>query len=36
MPDVPLNVCKDLTGIRFVPASVQLLGHNAKLDDEIA
>ena len=36
MPDLALNISKDLPGICLIPAPVQLLGRNAKLDDEIA
>ena len=36
MPDMALNIGKDLPGIRFVPAPVQVFGHQAKLNDEIA
>jgi hypothetical protein len=31
-----LHVCNDLTGIGLEPASVQLLGNGAKLDNEVA
>jgi hypothetical protein len=34
--DVPLDVCDELTSIRFVPASVQLLRGSAELDDKVA
>ena len=33
---LPLHIRKDLTSIGLIPASVQLLGGNAKLDDDIA
>jgi hypothetical protein len=36
MSDVPLYVCKDLSRIGLVPAPVKVLGHNAKLNYEIA
>src|SRR5262249_62394895 len=36
MPDLPLHVGKHLTGISLVPAPVQILGRNTKLDNEIA
>ena len=36
MPDPPLNVRDDLPGIALVPAPIELLGHVAELDDEIA
>ena len=36
MPDLPLDVRDDLTGIGLVPAPVQLLGGEAELDDEVA
>ena len=36
MPDLPLDVRDDLTGIGLVPAPVQLLGGQAELDDEVA
>jgi hypothetical protein len=36
MPDLPLDIGEDLTGIALVPASVQILGCNTKLNDEIA
>jgi hypothetical protein len=31
-----LNIGKNLTGIGLIPASVQVLSRNAKLDDQIA
>ena len=31
-----LHVRNDLTGIGLVPASIQLLGHGPKLDNEVA
>ncbi len=34
MPDVPLNVRKDLPGIGLIPAPIQLLSGNAKLTAE--
>src|SRR5690348_16768012 len=36
MPDLPLNIRKHLAGIGFIPPPVQLLGHDPKLDYEIA
>jgi len=33
---MPLNIGKNLAGITLVPAPVQVLGHNPKLDYEIA
>jgi hypothetical protein len=36
VPDLPLDVRNDLTGIRLVPPSVQLLCGQAELDDEVA
>ena len=36
MPDLPLDVRDDLTGIGLVPAPVELLGDQAELDDEVA
>ena len=36
MPDLPLDIRDELTGIRLVPAPVQLLGGQAELDDEVA
>ena len=36
MPDPPLDVCDDLTGIALVPAPVEVLGDEAELDDEVA
>jgi hypothetical protein len=36
MPDLALDVGKDLAGVGLIPASVQVLSRNAKLDDEIA
>jgi len=36
MPDLPLDIDEDLTGIALVPASVQVLGCYTKLDYEIA
>jgi hypothetical protein len=36
MPNLPLHIRKHLTGIGLVPAPVQLLGGNAKLDNKIA
>jgi len=35
-PDLALNIGKNLTGIGLIPASVQVLSRNAKLDDQIA
>jgi hypothetical protein len=34
--DQPLDVRDDPAGIRLVPAPVQLLGDQAKLDDEVS
>ena len=36
MPDLPLDVRDDLTGIRLVPAPVQLLSGQAELNEEVA
>ena len=36
MPDLPLDVREHLTGIGLVPVPVQVLGHNPKLDNQIA
>ena len=36
MPDLPLDIRNDLTGIGLVPAPVQVLGNHAELDNEIA
>jgi hypothetical protein len=36
MPDLPLDICKNLPGIGLIPAPVQVLGRNTKLDYEIA
>ena len=36
VPDLALNIGKNLTGIGLVPAPIQLLSRNAKLDDQIA
>jgi hypothetical protein len=36
MADLPLDIRDDLTGIGLVPASVQRLGGQAQLDDEVA
>src|SRR5215469_18787346 len=36
MPDPLLHVDKYLSGIGLIPAPVQVLSRNAKLDDEIA
>src|SRR6516165_3036453 len=35
MADLLLNIGKNLSGIGVVPAPVQLLGRNTKLDNEI-
>jgi hypothetical protein len=35
-PDLPLNIGEDLSSISLVPAPVQILGRNTKLDDEVA
>jgi hypothetical protein len=35
MPDLPLDVRDEVTGIRLVPAPVQILGGQAELDDEV-
>jgi hypothetical protein len=34
VPDPPLNVCNDLTGIRLVSSPIEVLGGQAQLDDE--
>ena len=36
MPDPPLDIRDDLPGIGLVPAPVEVLGRDTKLDDEIA
>ena len=36
MPYLSLHVREDLASISLIPASIQPLGGNAKLDDEIA
>jgi hypothetical protein len=36
MADLPLQISKDLTGIGLVPAPIEVLGCEAKLDDEVA
>ena len=36
MPDLPLHISEDLSGIGLIPAPVQVLSRNTKLDDEIA
>ena len=36
MPDPTLNVRNDLLGIGLVPTPIKVLGHDAKLDDEVA
>ncbi len=36
MPHAPLDIRDHLTGVRFVPASVEVLRHDPELDDEIA
>ena len=36
MPDPPLDVRDDLAGIALVPMPVEVLGHQAELDDEVA
>ena len=36
MPDVPLDVGDDLTGVGLIPAPIEILGHRPELDDEIA
>jgi hypothetical protein len=36
MPDLALNIGEYLTRIGLIPAPVQVLGHEAKLDNEIA
>ena len=35
MPDLPLDVGNDLTGIGLIPAPVEILRHHAELDDKI-
>jgi hypothetical protein len=35
MADLPLDVCKYLTGIGLVPAPIEVLRRHAKLDDEV-
>ena len=36
MPDLPLDISDDLAGICLIPAPVQILGRNPKLDNQIA
>ena len=36
MEDPLLHIDDDLPGIGLVPAPIEVLGHNTKLDDEIA
>jgi hypothetical protein len=36
MLDLPLDVCKYLTGVGLIPAPIEVLGGQAELDDEIA
>jgi hypothetical protein len=36
MPDSPLDIDKDLPGIRLVPAPIEVLCYCPKLDEEIA
>jgi hypothetical protein len=36
MPDSPLDIDKYLPGIGLIPAPIEVLGHNPKLDQEIA
>jgi hypothetical protein len=36
MPDASLDIRDHLTGIRLIPAPVEVLGHHPELDDEIA
>ena len=36
LPDLFLDIGNDLTGIGLVPAPVQVLSREAKVDDEIA
>jgi hypothetical protein len=36
MPDLPLHIGKDLTTIGLVPASVQVLGREPELHDQVA
>ena len=36
MPNSPLNVGNHLARISLIPASIEVLGHDPELDDEIA
>ena len=36
MPDLPLHIGKQLPGISLIPAPVQVLRRNTKLNDQIA
>jgi hypothetical protein len=36
MSDVPLHIRKHLPGVSLIPAPVQILGRDPKLDNEIA
>jgi hypothetical protein len=36
MTESPLDVGNHLAGIGFIPASIEVLGHDPELDDEIA
>jgi hypothetical protein len=36
VPDVALDICEDLLGVGLIPAPVQVLGRNTKLNNEIA
>ena len=35
MKHPPLHLGHDLTGIPFIPVPVEVLGHGAKLDDQV-
>ena len=36
MKDLPLHLGHDLAGVAFVPVPVEMLGHGAELDDQVA
>ncbi len=36
MKDLPLHLSDDMAGVLLVPVPVQMLGHRAELDQEVA
>jgi hypothetical protein len=36
VPKLPLDVCDQVTAIRLIPTPIEILCHEAELDDEVA